>query len=302
MPKKLKMLSITHISHVDDPANPGARVSLWKRRDDGKQSETRDLESLGSNVDTLAARFDDLLNTVAAKKAPKAKGKTMDELKKVLTWLGIDLGEEDGDSVEKTSGLWATVTKVVSDLLGAITLRDAEITKLKGDLELASLDENEQFEKGLEGLPQALQKQLRQAREDRAEVAAMKQEKERSGYRAQAIYKNLAASTDDIGDLLYELSQRPDGEALVKSLGELLAGADKAVAEGAEVTKVIGVTGDLQHGGAADEQIHALATERVKASNGEMTYAKAVKLVNDEQPELMEQSRQERLRRARDAA
>lgn len=220
----LSMLKLDEISLVDRPANPGAKVAVWKRGDPVTEV---DKAMNGEMTDAEKGKMKEYMDGGMSEK--DAMARVMREMRKGAGASGeTDHDQEDNMDVteleKKLTDLEAQVTELTKERDDAIAARDAEIAKRD--------DSDEYIEVGGEkvlksAVPAPVLKQIESANE---RIAKMEREAEavRLAKRADEEIPNLKGTAAERGALLKAVDGIED-EAVRKSIASALKAADAAV-------------------------------------------------------------------------
>lgn len=232
--KRLKNLLINEVSVVDNPANPGAQVALFKRgasmasnyggMSDEEKSRMKELEAKGMSPDKARSQV-----MREMRKEDDQGGKNMDveQLKERLEKVEADLKSaiERGDTLQTQFDAVLAQAKEIG--LEVNKADDGNVTIAKAaDPEYVEIN-GEKVEKSAVPAPvlAAIEKQTK-------EIADLKsaQEREELQKRAENLFPNLAGTPDQKA-LLVKSLDGIEAEDDRKALSEALNAADKAVGE-----------------------------------------------------------------------
>lgn len=235
MPSKhaLSMLKLDEISLVDNPANPGARVAVWKRGD-----PMADKAIYGDMTDEEKRKMRDMMD----------KGMSEDDAMKSVMRMRKEAGESgetdhdqednmDVSELEKKLGELesqvAALSKANASLEKAATEAGYDVTKADdGSIKVEKKAEAEYIdidgEKVLKSdVPAPLLKRIEKQAADLADLRK-RQEMEDLRKRADEEIPNLKGTPDERGALLKAVDGIAD-EAVRKSVKEALKAADASV-------------------------------------------------------------------------
>lgn len=203
MPFNLKNLSLNEVSLVDNPANPGASVVLWKKRDNGVPTKATE-------------QGDDLMDIEELKKELKAQGIDVSELTK-----RADAADASTEALQKFTD---KVTELAKDAGFDLKVEEDEVTLVKHEApEMIDLN-GEAVEKS--SIPAPVLKMLEDQAKD-LEVLKLHNESVELAKRADKELPNLAGSAEARGKLLKAIDGMSDEDS--KSITEALKAADAAV-------------------------------------------------------------------------
>lgn len=284
MATQLHDMEIEEISLVDDGANPGAKVEIWKAKFmacEGCKSE--------SLCKAKGKCMGDEGGGPMKKSAGDGQGSAglsaamQQEIMMNLEELSAALEQAEAklDTLEKAK---TDAEAKVADLEGVVKAKDARITELEGTV-AKSMDPLAADEAFLKSMPEPAREAILKARQAEADAKAQLAKAREAQDTAEAITKAKALNfgkPEDVGPLLMRvakgLTTKADAdalEALLKSAGEVASKSPlfKALGSGAAVE------------GDPDELLKAKAAEIKKARpelTAEQAYAEAV----DKNPEL----------------
>lgn len=227
MPFNLTDLELIELSLVDEPANPAARVVLFKRDVDADKRQIEELMAGGMSED--AAR-----DQVARMRRNKGAGPTGD----------LDKGENSMSDQEKRLGeLEAANKRLEANVATLVKSLDAEgyVVQIAGDaVTVEKRKADDYVELGGElvlknALPAGVLAAIAKQASDLAAVSK-KLEAEELAKRVAAELPNLAGNADVKGAVLKALDAIPD-EAIRKAAHAMLKGANAAAAK---LTREIG--------------------------------------------------------------
>jgi hypothetical protein len=235
-PGRICKLRIDEVSLVDEGDNPGAEVSILKRRDRGVDAAVLK-QRLADIAEAIAAanEFAAEAADMGAEPAQILKGlENMD-----LEALNARLGEIEGDL--------ATITKERDDALAAVTAHAATIATLTTErdeaIAKAKPAEGDDDTDVLKDLPEAIRKRIEnaeatakeavdevaKARDERAELAAIT--------KARTIGL-VEGQVEPVGQLLHRIAKHSQEDA--DKVFEILKTAGTVNADGAKLFEAIG--------------------------------------------------------------
>ena len=258
MPEHLDQIELDEVSFVDDPANVGARIVLFKRDQNSSASDV----SPAKKEDTPMAKMTPEQET--RMKNLMDKGYDEDEARRMAMSKAFEEQAEEIGELEKAN---TELTDRVMELESAIKSagfsveEDGSITKA-ADPEYVEID-GEQVLKA--AVPAPI---LKRMEADRDRIAALeKQSRDVSlAKRAKADIPNLGGTDIAKGQLLAAIDDLPEAEDLHRAL----KAADAAVA------KMFAETGSVDNDGAldsAESELRKMASE--KASETGVSYEAA---------------------------
>lgn len=282
MANQLTDMDIDEISLVDDGANPGAKVEIWKAKG-GKPAATHaepDADDQGGKPDDDEDDADGFGFKGDAKKNCGVKKQqeiemTLEELAKSL-----EAAEAKLDELEKANG---DAVARAAELEGVVKAKDAEIAGLKSDIAKAKPADTE--DEILKALPEAARELVLKAKKAEAEATAALAKAKDAQDTADAIAKAKALNfgkPEDVGPLLMRVAKGMTTTADAEKLEQLLKSAGE-VASKSPLFKSIGSGQAVE--GDPEELLKAKADE-VKKANPNLTAAAAYAQALDQHPEL----------------
>ncbi|MFO0271382.1 MAG: hypothetical protein ACK53W_12710 [Gemmatimonadota bacterium] len=268
MPTLLTDLVLDEVSLVDVPANPGARMLIYKRAA-GEAADPRTQESqmadkfsvcpdcttkaacVGKGMCMKAGKESDMSKTDTGDMSPAELAAALDAAHASVDTLKADLAKRDAEiaTLKAAAGKEADVDKKADPAV------PAEVQKRLDDMQKAVDDAN------------AI---VKAEREERAKIAAIA--------KAERDYPNLPGDPIEKGGALAALSALP--EAARTTIEKMLVAGNKAIGD-AMVEKGSGGGADA---GTAEAKLNDLARKRA-GEKGE-PFAKAYQAVLDENPKL----------------
>jgi hypothetical protein len=312
MATKLKGLRIKECSLVDVPANPGARVALFKRDDEGHEG----MENMHSAEMPMSGR----------KKKPMKKEEAQGLLEKLRHYLGLDEesvaqdertekaaegGNADSEVARKTQesnqpgGLnMADQTADLAKRLGELEKSVETLTKERDEarkevetLKVAKADPKKAEEDMLKSLPAELRQRVEKAEaESRAtaeRLAKIEDERANDAFIAKAQAFKGIVKPEEFGPTLRKIAKTD--AALAEAVEKALATANgqiEAARKQARAFDELGRSGGGD-GTSAVEKVDAAARE-LMAKDAKLTEATARAQVWKSNPDLAKQYTEER--------
>lgn len=278
MAAQLTDMDIEEVSLVDDGANPGAKVEIWKAKG-GKpkgQHDEPDADDKGGDPD--ADEDDDGFGFKGDAKRVKKQQEiemTLEELAKSL-----EAAEAKLDELEKANG---DAVARAAELEGVVKAKDTEIAGLKSDIAKAKPADTE--DEILKALPEAARELVLKAKKAEAEATAALAKAKDAQDTADAIAKAKALNfgkPEDVGPLLMRVAKGMTTTADAEKLEQLLKSAGE-VASKSPLFKAIG-SGQATEGDPED-LLKSKAAE-IKKARPELTEAQAYDAALAANPDL----------------
>ena len=283
MASHLTDMEIDEISLVDDGANPGARVEIWKSKKGPKMGEhsepdgDEDGEDKDGDGDGLPP------NKAAGDGRKVAKAAEQLEFDMNLEELSAALEQAEArlDTLEKAKT--AAETKA-AELDAVVKAKDARIAELEGTIAKRA-DPAAADEAFLKSLPEAARDAILKARQDAADAKVELAKARDATETAEAITKAKALGVgkpEDVGPLLMRVAKGKTTQDDAKALEQLLKSAG-AVSAKSLLFKALGA--DSAVDGDPEALLKAKADE-IRKGNPKLTPEAAYSAALDENPGL----------------
>lgn len=295
---KLTALKLREVSLVDAGANPGAHITLSKRKDPGdtvtkddyaeirgEQIVEDDLWRLSEAINRAihsTVRNEELTLEQRSEKIDQSLTQFHNEVLSLLNGGLTDMTKEEMEKLAKQMKQFESAVKdstaKIDELQKQLADKDAEIAKLKApddkqdevDVTKAA-DIPEDFRKAFETLQ-------KQAQEDREKIAKMEEADEVAKFEKRAEqYGKAPVSKAELGVLLRAVAGNTDA---AETLQKCLTATEEAIGK---ATETLG-NGSVYKANSAETVFYAKAEEIQKAEN--VTQQKAVQLTQKRHPEL----------------
>lgn len=295
MPNRLKDISVVEMSLVDNPAEPNARVALFKRddSDDDGKAEDGPLKSFLKTLGVIA-------------KDDEAVEQMEDDLQKEADDLASDDGDDSNDegrddsSTEESMDLDKStldpevveaIDKAEEEKAEALAKAEAlqvqvdELTKAAEDAK--SEDDPEDLLKSADPAIRELVQKAQDEAEEATAIAKAEREKrlDREFFEKADSLPNIEGETSELADLLKSVAGVVDADTFAK-LEEILRAADSQLAT-AELFKSVGVEGEAEGDDAYGKLVKI--AKRYQEADESMTYEAAFDQAVEKNPDLYDE-------------
>jgi cell division protein FtsB len=292
---RLRNIKLREVSLVDDPANPGAHVVLYKSGAGGIREKIKDfIKNLPSNIGGRT-KAEELLNELLVPDSKETE-MTEAEIKKLQDDLAAaDKKATDAEAAAKTAADAAKAKETeLTTKVDDLTKSNTELVAKVADLEKTSTDEvlkvgGQEIRKSKVGDEVFKAMKVQQDMIDKGKATA---ELVECAKRAETEYPNLPGKPEEKAKILQAIDAMPEADR-APATAALKAG-DAAIAE---LTKAKGRSPSAGGGTTAEEKLTQKAREIQKADD-KLSFADAYDKALEQNPELYEQYETEKKQRA----